>query len=102
MQKNVLIGIGGTGSKVVESVVHLCAAGLGPDKLHVFMIDPDQGNGNLTRTKSLIKKYTGLRALFRQAEGNPCFRTEIVIPPGDEPFIWSIFDERDYTLSKYI
>ncbi len=106
MQKNVLIGIGGTGSRVIESVVHLCAAGLGPDKLHVFIIDPDQGNGNLTRTKQLIKKYTELRALYQRVpnagEPNPCFRTEIVIPPDDESFVWGIFDEKDYTLGKFI
>lgn len=102
MEKNVLIGIGGTGSRVIESVIHLCAAGLGPDKLHIFMIDPDQGNGNLTRTKSLIKKYTELRSRFQAAPGNPCFKTEIVIPPGDETFVWNIFEEKDYTLAKYI
>ncbi len=102
MQKNVLIGIGGTGSRVIESVVHLCAAGLGPDKLHIFMIDPDQGNGNLTRTKSLTKRYTELRSRFQAAPGNPCFKTEIVIPPDDASFVWSIFNEKDYTLSKYI
>ena len=106
MQKNVLIGIGGTGSRVIESVVHLCAAGMGPDKLHVFMIDPDQGNGNLTRTKGLIKKYTELRRLYQRVskdgEPNPCFRTEIIIPPDDESFVWGIFDEKDYTLGKFI
>jgi hypothetical protein len=104
MQKNVLIGIGGTGSRVIESVLHLCAAGLGPDKLHIFMIDPDRGNGNLTRTQSLIKKYTELRDKFQKAPDmpNPCFKTEIIIPEGDEPFVWSIFEDSYYTLGKYI
>lgn len=102
MIKNVLIGIGGTGSRVIESVVHLCAAGLGPEKLHIFMIDPDQGNGNLTRTKTLIKKYSELRRKFQRTEKNNSFKTEIIIPPGDEPFIWSIFTDRDYTLAKFI
>ena len=102
MIKNVLIGIGGTGSRVIESVVHLCAAGLGPEKLHIFMIDPDQGNGNLTRTKTLIKKYTELRAKFQRTGNNNSFKTEIVIPPDDQPFIWSIFEERDFTLAKFI
>jgi hypothetical protein len=102
MPKNVLIGIGGTGSRVIESVVNLCAAGMGPEKLHIFMIDPDQGNGNLTRTKSLITRYRQLRALYERTAGNPSFKTEIIIPPADEPFIWSIFEERNYTLGKYI
>src|SRR5450755_692321 len=102
MLKNVLIGIGGTGSKVIESAINLCAAGLGPDKLHIFMIDPDEGNGNLTRTKSLITRYTQLRTSYERTAGNPSFKTEIIIPPADEPFIWSIFEERNYTLGKYI
>lgn len=102
MQKNVLIGIGGTGSRVIESVVNLCAAGLGPDKLHIFMIDPDQGNGNLTRTKTLITRYTQMRAAYERTADNPSFKTEIIIPPADEPFIWSIFEERHFTLGKYI
>ncbi len=102
MIKNVLIGIGGTGSKIVEAAVHLCAAGLGPDKLNIFLIDPDHGNGNLTRTKTLIKEYTELRKRYQRVAGNTSFKTEIIIPPGDEPFVWNIFGERDYTLAKYI
>ncbi|MCF0051608.1 hypothetical protein LXM25_16185 [Dyadobacter sp. LJ53] len=102
MLKNVLIGIGGTGSRVIESVIHLCAAGLGPDKLHIFMIDPDQGNGNLTRTHTLIKNYIDLRNKFQRRGNNKSFRTEIIIPPGDKQFVWNIFEESNYTLAKYI
>lgn len=102
MQKNVLIGIGGTGSKVIESVIHMCAAGLGPDKLNIFMIDPDRGNGNLTRTQTLIKRYTELRDNLQKTPDNPCFKTEIIIPPGDEPLTWNILEDSNYTLAKYI
>jgi len=102
MPKNVLIGIGGTGSRVIEAVVHLCAAGYGPDELNIFMIDPDSGNGNLTRTKTLIKQYSEIRQKYERVKSNPCFKTRINIPPNDEPFIWDIFDEKDYTLAKYI
>lgn len=102
MIKNVLIGIGGTGSRVIESVIHLCAAGLGPDRLHLFMIEPDEGNGNFTRTKSLLKQYADFRKAFQRTEGNTAFKTDIVISPDGEPISWGIFDERDYTLSQYI
>jgi hypothetical protein len=102
MQKNVLIGIGGTGSRVIESVIHLCAAGLGPDKLSIIIIDPDEANGNLTHTKTLIKQYSDLRKRFKNIAGNDCFKTEIVVPPDDNSFVWNIFNEKDYTLSKYI
>ena len=61
MPKNYLIGIGGTGARVIEAAVNLCAAGFGPDELSIFLIDPDAGNGNLTRTKNLITNYIKCR-----------------------------------------
>ena len=103
MQENFLIGIGGTGSRVLEAFVHCCASGFGPKgKVHLMLIDPDNGNGNLTRTKTLIQKYRALRAAFKREENNTAFQTDIVIPEGDAPFIWSIFEEADQTLAKYI
>ncbi|AMR28314.1 hypothetical protein A0257_15275 [Hymenobacter psoromatis] len=103
MQENFLIGIGGTGSRVLEAFVHCCAAGFGPKgKVYLLLIDPDAGNGNLTRTKTLIEEYRRLRAAFKREETNAAFQTEIVIPDGDAPFVWSIFDEADQTLKKYI
>jgi hypothetical protein len=103
MQENFLIGIGGTGSRVLEAFVHCCAAGFGPKgKVHLMLIDPDAGNGNLTRTKTLIEQYRRLRAAFTREESNAAFQTDIVIPEGDAPFVWSIFDEADQTLKKYI
>ena len=103
MQTNFLIGIGGTGSRVMEAFVHCCAAGFGPKgKVYLMLIDPDAGNGNLTRTKTLIEQYRRLRASFQREEANPAFQTELVIPEGDAPFVWSIFDEADQTLKKYI
>ncbi len=102
MKKNVIIGIGGTGARVIESVIHLCAAGLGPDKLSIIMVDPDEANGNLTHTKSLIKQYVALRNSFQRVKNNPCFKTEIVIPANENTMVWNIFNEKDSTLAKYI
>lgn len=102
MQENFLIGIGGTGSRVLEAFVHCCAAGFGPKgKVHLMLIDPDAGNGNLTRTKTLIEQYRQLRKAFKREEGNAAFQTEIYIPE-DGTFVWSIFEEADQTLKKYI
>ncbi|MGI4870725.1 MAG: hypothetical protein ACRYFX_06035 [Janthinobacterium lividum] len=103
MQENFLIGIGGTGSRVLEAFVHCCAAGFGPKgKVHLMLIDPDAGNGNLTRTKTLIEQYRRLRSAFAREETNAAFQTDLVIPEGDAPFVWSIFAEADQTLKKYI
>ena len=56
-----LITGGGTGAKVAESLVHLCAAGLGPDRLHLLLIDSDTANGNLQRTKETIRSYNQMQ-----------------------------------------
>jgi hypothetical protein len=55
-----LITGGGTGAKVAESLVHLCAAGLGPERLHLLLVDSDTANGNLRRTKETVRSYEEL------------------------------------------
>ena len=59
--KNFIVGIGGTGAKCIEHLVHGCAAGLGPEQLWVGMVDQDEANGNVNRTKILLSKYKNLR-----------------------------------------
>lgn len=64
---NYFIGIGGSGAKVLESLVHLCAAGMMPgtknDELFVLDMDPDNGNGNLNRAKDLFDWYKNVTKL---------------------------------------
>jgi len=57
----IFIAIGGSGARCLESLVYLCAMGLGPKKLIPFIIDPDIDNGNLSRTLELISKYQKIR-----------------------------------------
>ena len=102
MPKNYLIGIGGTGARVIEAVINLCAAGYGPDELSVFIVDPDAGNGNLTRTKSLIANYKKCRDALKRTENNPIFKTDIKIPPDEKGFVWEIFTDKGSTLSSFI
>jgi hypothetical protein len=55
MATNILIGIGGTGAKIVESALYLFASGIGPaDGIHVGLIDQDNANGNVQRTETLL------------------------------------------------
>lgn len=82
---------GGTGAKVAESLAHLCAAGLGPKRLHLLMIDSDTANGNLRRAASTIAVYQQMQrwpwtvnasvslGMFRGSEdvALQLFRTEI-------------------------
>ena len=54
--KNFIVGIGGTGAKCLEHLLHCCSAGLGPDNLWAGMVDQDEANGNVSRTKILLSK----------------------------------------------
>jgi hypothetical protein len=61
---DILIGVGGTGAKIVESVLVLCAAGMGPKKLQVGLVDQDNANGNVARTRTLFNRYGEFRNLW--------------------------------------
>ena len=54
--KNFIIGIGGTGAKCLEHLLHCCSSGLGPEQLWAGMVDQDEANGNVSRTKILLSK----------------------------------------------
>ena len=101
MPKNYFIGIGGTGARLAESLVHLCAAGLGPQNLTLFLIDPDQGNGNLARTTSLMDAYVSARKSFEQPAGDDVvpFQTHLTVPSAP---VWHIFDRRGVRLADHI
>ena len=68
--KNFIIGIGGTGAKCLEHLVHCCTAGLGPDQLWVGMVDQDEANGNVSRTKVLLSKYVNLQSNLKDESTN--------------------------------
>ncbi len=84
------IAVGGTGAKIVESLTHLCAAGLMPtdEKLYVMTVDPDLGNGNLARSSTSLNKYVNFQKV------NPgvsqLFKTKVALA---DPFTWSPTDK---------
>jgi hypothetical protein len=65
MSKLHIIGVGGTGHKIVTAVVHLAACGafkgtLGNNaisEIRILTIDADNANGNLTQAKTAILAY---------------------------------------------
>ncbi|CBS86078.1 tubulin-like doman-containing protein [Azospirillum lipoferum] len=83
MTKCYFIGVGGTGARCGEAMLHLCAAGLGPEELWMGFVDPDSSNGNLERTKDLLKLYQVTRATLRNPGNSqlspkaPLFRTSV-------------------------
>ena len=101
MPKNYYIGIGGTGARLAESLLHLCAAGLGPKDLTLFLIDPDQGNGNLARTMSLMEAYLTARKNSQLPAGDDIvvFQTHLTLP---DPAVWHVFERRGIRLADHI
>lgn len=65
MAKLYIFGIGGTGSRVIKALTMLFAAGIklenGFDTVIPVIIDPDVANGDLNRTKNLLKTYHDIR-----------------------------------------
>jgi hypothetical protein len=85
-----LIAAGGSGSKILESVLHLCAAGLGPNELRLLVIDPDASNGNFTRTKEMLKSYVDCQKAFgSKLGGAPFFKTRLNLISDDVLKIWN-------------
>jgi len=67
------IGVGGTGAKCTEALVHLHAAGLITDqdgknvRLGTFLVEPDQQSTLLARTEIAIDRYSKVRDLIKNA-----------------------------------
>lgn len=75
--QQIVIGIGGSGARVVECLVHLCLAGLGPERLTIFLIDLDGSNGNVTQLRELLDDYERVAMQSARAHGVPWARTRI-------------------------
>ena len=79
---NYVIAIGGTGARFLESLIHLSAAGLGPNgKIFSVIVDPDNGNGNINRVANIFLRYAKCREILSQFIGDediPIFKTEII------------------------
>ena len=53
-----VMGIGGTGMRCIESVIHLCAMGMFDDtEIHLLALDTDVNNGNFGRLKAVKDAY---------------------------------------------
>lgn len=76
---NTLICAGGSGVRVLEAVLQLCAAGLGPASLRLLVVDPDSANGSGARVTTLVESYLEGHRRFagRLGDGLQLFRTEL-------------------------
>src|ERR1700730_3742378 len=97
-----VIGIGGTGNKSLEAVLHCCAAGLGPADANIAIVDQDRANGNVFRLRRVLDVY---RRLYRDLHSagsslgdSPLFGTQIKAP--DDP-VWSPLPDLQVTLEAH-
>jgi hypothetical protein len=72
MAKIFIFGIGGTGSRVLKALTMLFAAGCrlpnGFDTVVPVIIDPDIANGDLDRTKDILRLYQEVRKNIHQPD----------------------------------
>ena len=94
------IGIGGTGAKCIESLIHLVAAGLLPDneKLYVLFVDPDKNNGSLERANELLKRYSACRQNFITDTAAGFLKTPVEIA---DPDVWSPLTDKNNQLNEF-
>ena len=85
MNEVYILAIGGSGARVLRSLVMLLAAGVEPNaKIIPLIIDPDSGAGNLSQTIELLKLYTQIREEAQVDNADPLvtFSTPIEMLPG--------------------
>jgi len=97
-----VIGVGGTGAKAVRAFTHLCAMGLGPKTVDIFLIDLDTNNGDLQLTQNTIEAYLKVKEKLGEDNNSSYFRSDInFLTP--EP--WSpltFLDMSNNTLGGYL
>lgn len=84
-----MIGIGGTGAKCIESLIHLAAAGMMPDgEMHILFVDPDTSNGSRARVEETSTNYVECKSVLELGQTD-LLKTKIV---RSDPILWSPFE----------
>ncbi|HEY0152220.1 MAG TPA: hypothetical protein VGB92_09495 [Longimicrobium sp.] len=85
----VFFALGGGGARVLEALLHLCSLGLGPARLRVLVVDPDEANGSVQRALRALNDYRDVRdGVGQGSEPEGFFRTEVELLAPDIP-VWS-------------
>lgn len=59
-----VLGIGGTGMRCIESLIHLCAMGMFDNTdIHLLALDTDKNNGNFSRLKEVKEAYVKAKGI---------------------------------------
>lgn len=57
-----VLGIGGTGMRCIEALIHLCAMGMFDEtEIHLLALDTDKNNGNFSRLKEVKEAYVNTK-----------------------------------------
>ena len=84
-----LIGIGGSGAKCVESVVHLASVGLFfQEPIKVLFVDADESNGNVERARNSLNIQTECQRILSAIDKQQCPWMQTSIKSFD---LWSPF-----------
>ena len=105
MSKLYVFGIGGTGSRVLKSLVMLLASGVKCNMDIVpVIIDPDDSAADMTRTVELMKKYMSIRSNLKFAESNQnrFFKTGIQPVENMKDFIFTLENTHDGKFRDFI
>ena len=63
-KKFFVLGIGGTGMRCIESLIHMCAIGMFDETdLYLLALDTDKNNGNFARLKAVKDAYLNTKSL---------------------------------------
>jgi len=103
MTLNILIGVGGTGAKIVEAALHAAVAGL-TDNLKVGLVDQDGSNGNVARTCQLLNTICDARAAWRGAAHHHVLGRSPLLAADVQPLlkdpVWTPHPDRSTTLAR--
>lgn len=105
MSKLYLFGIGGTGARVIRSLVMLLASGVKSNSIETIipvLIDPDLSNGDLTRTISLLNSYKNIRSNLSFGKNVASDFFHVDIQDGDVNFQMPMANVGGKTFGQYI
>ena len=88
-----VIGIGGSGAKCIESIVHLASTGLySEEEIEILFIDPDEANGNVERAMNTVRVYQDCQKVISGGQR----QTDMgwMSTPIKSYGLWSPFSER--------
>ncbi|MCL1999390.1 MAG: hypothetical protein FWG65_11560 [Turicibacter sp.] len=94
--KNYVIGVGGAGARIMESIVRLCECGYIEQKeLFCVMVDVDADNGNAVNFAKLVENYTNCYNALGKGANDHIFKTEILGASANNGFTAHLINKED-------